>query len=79
MSSYAKIDDTKDIKSEMKVLEANLNSRIDKVEANLNSRIDKVEVKIAESQISIIKWIVGMVLAQSIGMVFLFLKLSGKF
>ncbi|MFN7038747.1 MAG: hypothetical protein ACK4OM_04180 [Alphaproteobacteria bacterium] len=87
----AKIDKVEsNLNARIDKVESNLNARIDKVESNLNARIDKVEAKIdkvesnlktliAESQVNLIKWIGGLILAQFSGMVYLFLKLSGKF
>ncbi|MFN7039142.1 MAG: coiled-coil domain-containing protein [Alphaproteobacteria bacterium] len=119
MSEYATIDDNKDIISEIKSIEFNLNGKIDKldlkidqVEERLNVKIEKLDIKIdqveerlnvkiekldtkvdkleinlklgfeakiLESQNTLIKWFISLFLTQLTGMVFLFLKLSGKF
>ncbi|MFN7038644.1 MAG: Bdr family protein [Alphaproteobacteria bacterium] len=84
----AKIDTVEsNLNAKIDKVELNLNTRIDKVESNLKSDIRLVETnlrlgfetKILESQNTLIKWFISLFLTQFTGMVFLFLKLSGKF
>ena len=63
----------RDLLIEIKRVEANLTLEIHKVEAKLTIEIEKIRTEVEKSKVDIIKWVAGLMLAQT-GLLFTLIK-----
>jgi hypothetical protein len=54
-----------DLKSEIAALRAELETKIESVRAELDARIESVKVEILTAKVDILKWILGLLIAQA--------------